>query len=153
MYIRFIGDGSPNEVGGCWLDHRRCCSQLEFNSLNMHHSFLFPSVPSHSSARPSLTVAATLLTSPSPSIPSTVLNLGVTEIGQAVHWSLCQIEVKYEAEVSQGWVQSPQLLQRGIYGRALFTERTVFRALYVCQGMAIFYFTYCFYCFRLVQLS
>lgn len=23
----------------------------------------------------------------------------------------------------------------------------------MCQGMAIFYFTYCFYCFRLVQLS
>lgn len=68
----------------------------------MHHSVLFPSVPSPSSARPSLTVAATLLTSPSPSIPSTVLNLGVTEMGQAVHWSLCQIEVKYEAEVSQG---------------------------------------------------
>lgn len=73
------------------------------NSLNMHRSSLFPSAPSPSSAWPSLTVAAAaLLTSLSLSIPSPVLNLGVIEMGQAVRWSLCQIEVKYEAGVSQG---------------------------------------------------
>ncbi len=137
--------------GGSWLDHRRDCFQLWDNSLNVHCSVLFPSASSPSSAWPSLTVAATSLTSPSPSIPSTVLNLGVTEIGQAVHWSLCQIEVKYEAEVLQGWKQSLQPLQRGIYGRACL-QRTVL-VLCVCQGMAIFSFTLCFYCFRLVQVS
>lgn len=134
--------------GGGWLDHRCCCSQLRDNSLNMYLSFLFPSAPLPSSVWPSLTTAATLLTSPSLSIPSTVLNLRVIEIGQAVQWSLCQIEVKYEAEV-----QSLQSLQRGIYGRALFTERTVFRLLCICQGMPVFSFTHCFYCFRLVKIS
>ena len=101
---------------------------------------------SPSSAWPSLTVAAALLTSPFPFIPSTVLNFRVTEIGQAVRWSLCQIEVKFEAEVSQSWAQSLQLLQRGIYRRALFTHRTVFRLLSVCQGEAVLFF----HCFRLV---
>lgn len=72
----------------------------------MHRSVSFPAAPSPSSAWPSLTVAATLLTSPSPSIPFTVLKLRVTEIGQAVHWSLCQIEVKFEAEVLQDYNHS-----------------------------------------------
>lgn len=140
MYIGSTGDGSPNEGDRVWLDHRRCCSQHWDNSLNMHCSVLFPSAPSPSSAWPSLSVAATLLTSPFPFIPSTVLNFRVTEIGQAVHWSLCQIEVKFEAEVSQSWVQSLQLLQRGIYRKALFTDRTVFRLLSVCQGEAVLSF-------------
>lgn len=138
MYVGFIEDGSPSEGGGGWLDHRRCCSQLGDNSFNMHRSVLFLSAPSPSSAWPSLTVAATLLTSPFLSIPSTVLNSGVREIGQAVHWSLCQIEVKFEAEVSQDSVQSLHPLQRGIYGRALVTERTV--CLYCAFAKAWLYF-------------
>lgn len=77
-------------------------AQLRDNSFNMRCSFLFPSAPSPSSAWPNLSVAATLLTSLSLSIPSTVLNLGVMEIGRAVQWRLCQIEVKYEAEAAQG---------------------------------------------------
>lgn len=84
------------------MDHKCCCSQLRDNFLNMHCSVLFPSALSTFSAWPSLTVVATLITSPSISIPSTVLNPRVTEIGQADHWSLYQIEVKYEAEVSPG---------------------------------------------------
>lgn len=35
---------------------------------------------------------------------SAVLNLRVAEMGQADHWSLCQIVVKREVEVSHGWV-------------------------------------------------
>lgn len=67
MHIRFISDGSPNEGGGGWLDHRRCCSQLRDNWLNMYHSSLFPSALSPLSVWPNLTVVPKLLTSPSPS--------------------------------------------------------------------------------------
>lgn len=154
MYIGLIGDGSPDEVGGGWLYHRCCCSQLRDNSLNMHRSFLFPSAPSSSSAWPSLTLAATLLPSPFLSIPFTVLNLRVIEIGQAVQWSLCQIEVKYDLGSITGLIAiTPSPSKRYIYGRALFTERTVLGLLCISQGMAIFYFTHCCYCFRLVELS
>lgn len=145
----FIGHRSPSEEGGGRLDHRHCCSQLRNNFLNMHYSVFFPSALSTFSTWPSLTVVATLLTSPSMSIHSTVLNLRVTEIGQADHWSLCQIEVKYEAEVSPGWVQSLQSLQRVIYGRTCFQKELFSRAC-VCRGMARFSLTHYSYCIWVV---
>lgn len=98
-----------------------------------------------SSAWPSLTTAATSLTSSAPSIPFTVLNLRVTEIGHR----LCQIEVKYEAEVSQGWVQSLQPpSQRYLWQRPVFTVRCFCRRNCYAAMFSLSHFNILGFCWK-----
>lgn len=122
LYIRFIG---VQREGVDWITDAVALSSEIIHLICIGLSYFFQ-LSRPQSAWPGLTVAAALLTSPFLSIPSTELNFGVTEIGHAVHWSLGQIEVKFESEVLHGYVQSLQPLQRTINVRSMFT---VFRVL------------------------